>query len=271
MNELGLKNYSIEKRNDVLIKLQNELLEILEEWYYLNAILKPRLQFKYDSLFGDLIYELENKLIKADELERKANIFTSNIRKGQNLNPDTLKFINKLASREFDRNKIMNDRVLNQLKESGNLLVFEFDVNLYSNLFKKIKTDKSTVQDKYRNYLSPIQFAYNNNHFEKLHIYYEILCLERISDACNISDEYFSDKSNKLNQYIKSVKDEINEMMNNFPYCYRDLLNDKNWIISKQRELKERIIETENRISINKQKIVSVSGQSYQAISLIYS
>lgn len=100
-NKVNISEKS-EKLKEKLFELRNELLSVLDKWFYLVNTVQPRIMFQYDSLFGDLESEIDDKLKIAHLLERKSQLINTRIRSGEKISKNTIEFINQVVEKEVE-------------------------------------------------------------------------------------------------------------------------------------------------------------------------
>ena len=114
-------NDNINGAEELKIKLQEcrqKLLDILDDLYYMQNELEPQLNFIYDSNFGELEEELISKNLAAQELQRRIELFSKKLNRGEKLTDTTINFINSIVDKEFARRKSPAEPVFSSMARS---------------------------------------------------------------------------------------------------------------------------------------------------------
>lgn len=255
-----------------LIELRNELLLILDKWFELINIVQPRIAFQYDSIFGELESEIDNKMKLAHKLERKSQLIHTKIKNGEKVTKNTIEFINKLVEREIE---IVSRHNLDEKKSnpySNNYYQYQNDLKnslekesistCYRMIVKKLHPDVSDSKELFEKYWDNIQTAYKLKDENKVNLYYWSLCV--IDDLVTKHNNAESIKTT-----IKKLENEVFKERNNLentsmqnPYNLEEKLNDASWIIRRKRQLRDKIFQIDRNIIQNKHFLQNMIGSN---------
>jgi hypothetical protein len=170
MNNIINNTKEINELKKRLFDLRDELLLILDKWFELINIVQPQIAFQYDSIFGDLESEIDNKLKLARKLERKSQLIHTKIKNGEKVTKNTIEFINKIVEREIeivsrhnsDENKsnLFSNNHYQYQKDKNNSLKKECLSTCYRMIVKKLHPDVSDSKELFEKYWDNIQTAY---------------------------------------------------------------------------------------------------------------
>ncbi|MCX7908091.1 MAG: hypothetical protein N2560_01035 [Ignavibacteria bacterium] len=243
------------------------LLELVEKWYYLRYILKPKLQFEYEKIFGDLESELEEKALICSKMERKIELFFVKVNRGMRITLDVWNFIEKsvegVSEKRMDnKNGVSNDNHksfhTNTTMEGNDNLLQELS-RMYRALVKQLHPDVSGETEFFRKFWVPIQDAYKEKNFSKIRIFYKILS----NDFDNF--EFEEDKIKKLEEELKELrlmigieKRLIERMLQQEPFIFEKNFSNPIWIEEHRNRLKEKIKLLDKQIDFNKRLLQKI-------------
>lgn len=270
------------------LQCKEELLKILDDWYYFQLIVQPRIIFEYESLFGDLECEIFDKSKVSNELERKVEIFSQKIKVGERINEKTIHFVNSLVEKEIKiKDNIQSNKINsfsnNSTKENNSFkrTVSLSDENqlfctsfierkkekeiphLYRSLVKKLHPDVSAEDDNFKKYWQHIQEAYKSKNFQHLKIFHQTLCDSDKEYPSNTNEEIsLRNEIRELEKNIATEKRNFQQFKEEEPFVYLDKLNDSLWIIRRKRKLREKIFQIDRQIQYNKRLLRMFTGRT---------
>ena len=220
---------------------RQELLNLLYDWHYLQNILHPQIVFQYDSYFGDLEFDLQKKSRVAAEIERRVELLSVKLRRGERLTEKTIKFVNLLVQKEFERKYASENRTSNNgagydkrndyssanngdckirrpEDEEPNLFQNDYDLTdyeykpysayeapkLYRKLVKKLHPDISGETEAFNRFWCNVQDAYRSNDVNRLRLFHQTLC------ADDENRRYSDNKTEEMN-----LRTEISQLEKN--------------------------------------------------------
>jgi hypothetical protein len=240
-----------------LDKCRGELLKLLSDWHYLQNVLQPQLIFTYENIFGDLEEEFQNKSRVASELDRRLELLSIKLRKGETLNRRTVEFVNRVVKNEFkrmDSPKITERTNPNEI-QSKNYINSENQINneipvLYRKIVKKLHPDIAGESDLFKKYWDNVQDAYRNRNYHRLRLFHQIL-------YSSVNEKYNDPRSEEMTLRseirefevnISAEKRRIDSLMKQEPFIYVDKLDDKIWIARRKRKIMEKLFQIERQI-----------------------
>jgi len=272
MNNIINNTKEINELKKRLFDLRDELLLILDKWFELINIVQPQIAFQYDSIFGDLESEIDNKLKLAHKLERKSQLIHTKIKNGEKVTKNTIEFINKIVEREIeivsrhnsDENKsnLFSNNHYQYQKDKNNSLKKECLSTCYRMIVKKLHPDVSDSKELFEKYWDNIQTAYKLKDENKINLYYWSLC---------VIDELVTKHNNaeSIKTTIKKIENEVFKERNNLeitskqnPYNLEEKLNDASWIIRRKRLLRDKIFQIDRNIIQNKHLLQNMIGSN---------
>jgi hypothetical protein len=280
MSDFNL-NYNL--RTDDLNKriedMRQELLDLLDHWYDLINIQQPRLEFLYEAVFGDLEIELEQKSRTSEELQRKVELISYKLKKGEKINKSTLEFIDMVIDREFRNNMFNRPQQNNMFEEKASSNISESDLiddmaiedeipTLYRSLVKKLHPDIAGDTENFRRFWNSVQDAYKTNDITRLRLFKKTLCPDLKLEK-HINEEIKLKKHIKeLEININTEKRKIQRLREQEPFTLESKLGDRNWISRRRRMLRDRLFQVERKIQFNNRLITNLTTPIKQSSTL---
>lgn len=248
------------------------LLNLLNEWHFLREDIAGSISFSYDTIFGNLENELQNKSGKADDLENRVRILAVKLKKGEKITGKTIRSINAYVDKKSKKHKKQN--VLSNFEKNENKNAIERNpVNadyeipyLYRSLVKIMHPDTNGDNEYFRNFWLNVQNAYKSEDLDRLRLFYESLCKTRDNSFKSIKAEEISLRT-EIKQFefnIDKQKEKIEKLKKNEPFIFEDKLNDKRWISRRKRVLNDRIYRMERRINYNVKLLRNLTNDKVQ-------
>lgn len=236
---------------------RQELLNLLYDWHYLQNILNPQIVFTYDTYFGDLEFELQKKSRVAAEIERRVELLSHKLRKGEKLTEKTIQFVNLLVQREFERryagftpSNSTTNTYHTKYKPAESFSSNSFDSpqdNVYGN-FDNLDFDDTTYNNdsEFTNTVHEVPKLYRRI-VKKLHpdISGETEAFVRFWD--NVQDAYRSRDVNRLRMFHQTLCAEDEKI-------YNDNKIEENSLRSEISQLEVNIAKEKKKISMLKQQ-----------------
>ncbi len=264
------ENNSIQGMKDRIEECRQELLNLLSDWHLLKNIVQPQLMFTYDSIFGDLEVELNNKSFIASELDRRVEVLSSKIRRGEKLTEKTINFLNMYVGRNvnntIDENISNYEKITNNYKVGYNFDGFEINNNyeipqLYRQIVKKLHPDVNGDTENFQKFWDNIQDAYKSRDVKRLRLFHQTLCKDIDYGFSDIRAEENALKMEikDLEKNIFSEKVKITQIKNQEPYNFQDKLNDDLWVSKRKRQLREQIFSIDRKIQRQRRLLISMT------------
>lgn len=247
-------------------KCREELLGVLQEWHYLCNILQPRLLFIYNSIFGSLEHELEQKKKNAAAMEKRLQLIQQMISRGRKLDRHTLDKISDTVTLEtkkhpVDTNPGLDYRQVNHfdnsdLKGSNKRIL----PSLYRKIVKKLHPDVSDNNDYFNDFWYCVQDAYKNKNVRRLELFHQTLCTDENKTYKNEYSEVLDlrNEIRKLKMNIASEKRSMERFRKREPFVFEKNLENKYWIARRKSVLRKRISHEDEKISSIRQRLQEI-------------
>ena len=246
---------------------RNELLKLLDDWHYLQNILHPRLMFLYNSLFGDLEFEYQEKHKSAIEIDRRIELLSIRLKKGEKLTESTIKFINDVVRNELIRNERQQNNFIHN-RFCNDVINSDYQDNtpkeiptVYRKLVTRLHPDINGESPEFLKFWDNVQDAYKNSNLHRLKLFYQTLCPEEYIESENLKHEETRLRSEirQLELNIISEQQLIRQMKEQEPFVFEEKLTDKLWIARRKRKLQDRIFQIERHIHYNKKLLSNLT------------
>ncbi len=234
---------------------KQELLNILDDWFKLNHEVKPALLFTYDTVFGKLESELKKKSRQHSELERRLEILTGKIKRGERISQRTLNMVDVVVEKEFSSNSQPNH-------DNCDVNVNYEIPQLYRQLVKKLHPDANGNSELFDKYWNNVQEAYRTKNLDRLRMFYTALCentQEQIA-APKLKEISLRTEIKQLEIQIQREKQKIEDLKNSDAFKINEKLKDAFWVTSRKLKLKNKIRELEQNIRLNSQRLTELTG-----------
>lgn len=273
-----MKVHDIEQEHPVISELKDKLescrstlLDLLNEWHFLKEKASQSIIFTYESLFGDLEYELRKKGKTATELEKRVELLSLKLRKGEKLTEKIIDYINMIVKN--DKLKYQCSSVYNQSmspisanaepdKNIKSIIEQQYEIPaLYRQLVKKMHPDINGNNVYFKKFWNNVQDAYKTNDAERLRMFYESICKTRENSFKDLRSEEVSLRTEikQLENNIKYQEEKIKNLQFEEPFNLKDKLNDNYWIESRKRSLKLRLSFYDSKINYNKKLLKNIT------------
>lgn len=117
--ELHARKQIISELETRLNITKTALLNILEEWYYYHDVLQPQILFDYERHFGDIELELQGKKRKILEIERRTELISQKVKRGEKITEYSLKIVDLIIKKEFNRKERLEQRNIYDFKANN--------------------------------------------------------------------------------------------------------------------------------------------------------
>lgn len=275
----------IRELKEELEKVKSELLDLLDRWYTMKSSVQQRIMFVYDNIFGDLEFEIENKTKRSGELERKVDLLSIKVRKGEKLTDKTIEFVNKVVEKEFNRsakngkfkpNNFNNKSYTNGFRKNGNghsrrnikissIVNDNYEIMyLYRQIVKKLHPDIAGESELFIRFWDNVQDAYRNRNLIRLRLFHQTLCFGDNLKYPNRKAEESSLKMqiDEINKAIDGEKRRFEELKDTEPFSFEDKLNDRVWIAKRKRQLRDKLFQIDRKIHHHKKLLRTLTSGS---------
>jgi archaellum component FlaC len=252
---------------------KNQLLELLKTWYYYQTEVLQRINFNYENLFGDIESEIESKEKNAKALERKYQMLTSKMERGEKITRKSVEFIDGLLDKEkkrdvnFQHRSSYKSKFSNFRNTTNNGMLDtkyndQYDLSyLYHQIVKRLHPDIIGETTTFRTFWDNVQICYSKKDIERLKMFYFILCRDHKN---NMEEIHFNENDlhndvEELKNFIEKQKQDIDDLKTQEPFCFEDKLADQNWIIERKNLLRNKLVQINKRIMHNNRLIRAVN------------
>lgn len=244
----------LQREYSELITKRDDLL--MREWPLLEAVYMETIgQLQYEQLClqyeialmkmeRDLLQAAINRGEKADKeavnekVNETAQTFNDNIQREEEKINESKEY-REQHSQEY---KEFTDQDTGEPDKDREAEKIELK-KLYKRLVHRLHPDLHPEQSEWeRELFLKVQEAYREGNLERLRELEAELDAGMPSDSANSgSIEDWEERISILKEQIEKIKKEINQIENDFPFTYRDKLNDKEWVSAKQEEIRAAI------------------------------
>ena len=250
-------------------RLQMKYAALVAERDELENSEGPRLTALYMEAVGQLQYEVLVLQYEIALLKQKRDLLQAYKNRGEKADLNyvdeqvetTAKTYNENIQREEEKIKQAKAYIEEQNeKEKKNQEDEKRELrDLYRKLVHRLHPDLHPEQTEWEKELFlNVQDAYEKGDLERLRELAQLLEAGIPTDAVdNETTEEWEERVNQLKEEIKKIREEIAKILQEFPFTYRERLNDPEWISQTQDMLRKEIAELENE-KTRLEKIVCV-------------
>ncbi len=267
-NNYHISGYMISLREQ-LRKLRIELLFLLNQWYVLKSVVYPEVKHKYRNIFGDLILELDEKKITANQMNTRVRDIIHSLNSHRKISKSYVVNTYNMSFKSSEINVISDDFDLFDAvsKEFSANSKYDCTVNneyetaqLYRQIVKKVHPDLNGENETFNKYWNNILDSYQTSNLTRLRLFHKLIC-EEIPD--NFIDNKIEENFLKMEirEFEKSIRMEkliLSRVKAEEPFCYEGLLDDNNWIKYKRNMLAKEIKLTDQVIERNKSLLKNI-------------
>ena len=250
-------------------RLQQEYAALVAERDELENSEEPRLTALYMEAVGQLQYEVLVLQYEIALLKQKRDLLQAYKNRGEKADLNyvdeqvetTAKTYKENIQREEEKIKQAKAYIEEQKEEEKKSQEDEKRElrDLYRKLVHRLHPDLHPEQTEWEKELFlKVQDAYEKGDLEKLRELAQQLEAGMPADAVdNETTEDWEERVNQLKEEIAKIREEIARILQEFPFTYRERLNDPEWIVQTQDMLRKEIAELEKE-KARLEKIVSI-------------
>jgi len=234
-------------------RLQLEYAELVAELDEMQNSEEPRLTALYMEAVGQLQYDILVLQYEIALLNQKRDLMQAY--KNRREKPD----MEKVEEQVEQTAKTYNERIYQEeekIKQAKEYFKEQQEEekreqedgkrelrDLYRKLVHRLHPDLHPEQTEWEKELFlKVQDAYEKEDLDKLRELAQQLETGMPTDAVdNDTTEEWEERVNRLKEEIAKIREEISEMLQQFPFTYRDKLKDKDWISETQAMLRQEI------------------------------
>ena len=234
-------------------RLQKEYSKLVTERDDMEQYEGPRLEALYMESIGQLQYEILSLEYDIALLKMERDLYQSYENRGWGPEIATIETQIKGQAEVYNQKLYQEEEKIKQAKEfiakqkaEENKLKDAEKIELkqlYKQLVHRLHPDIHPEQTEWEYELFlKVQDAYANEDLERLRQLKAVLDagMPNVSVESSTIEEW-EKRIEKLKEQIESVKKEIEDMQRQFPFTYRDKLNDEEWVVAMQEELRVKI------------------------------
>jgi len=234
-------------------RLQEEYTKLVMERDDMIGFEAPRLEALYMESIGQLQYEILCLEYDIALLKLERDLMQSYVNRGEEPKWDDVEITIQAQAQTYQENlhheeeKIKQSKAyIEQQKEENRKQQDAEKLELkqiYKRLVHRLHPDLHPEQTEWEKELFlKVQEAYANEDLERLRqLEAELDAGMPFTSVESDTIEEWEERVRKLKELIAAVKLEIEELEHQFPFTYRDKLNDQEWIAAKQEELNVKI------------------------------
>ena len=250
-------------------RLQLEYTALVEERDEMRNSDGPRLMALYMEAVGQLQYEILVLQYEIALLKQKRDLLQAyknrrekpDMKKVEERVEQTAKTYNERIYQEEEKIKHAKEYIKEQQEEEKQEQEDEKRElrDLYRKLVHRLHPDLHPEQTEWeRELFLKVQDAYEKGDLDKLHELAQQLEAGMPTDALdNDTAEEWEERVNRLKEEIAKIREEIANMLGQFPFTYRDKLKDQDWISETQAMLRKEI-ESLKKEKTRLEQIVSI-------------
>ena len=250
-------------------RLQLEYAALVAERDELENSEGPRLTALYMEAVGQLQYEVLVLRYEIALLKQKRDLLQAYKNRGEKADLNYVDEQVEATAKTYNENIQWEEEKIKQAKayieeqkekEKKNQEDEKRELrDLYRKLVHRLHPDLHPEQTEWEKELFlNVQDAYEKGDLERLRELAQLLEAGMPTDAVeNETTEEWEERVNQLKEEIKKIREEIARILQEFPFTYRERLNDREWISQTQDMLRKEIAELENE-KTRLEKIVCV-------------
>lgn len=260
MTEIVHSMSETEKLQRELEELKALLIQLVAERDELIGVICPELEQKFLRLFGELEIRVFEAQCECKRLRRQIELMRAKLNRQEPIN--FVEIILKLTI-EFEEYQKTIDEEKEKYEEASKKESVKLDEKdekklkkLYRELVKKLHPDINPDQTpEMKELFNQVVAAYQNNDIEKMEILDEIASGKEeaavlVKDIVQLQQEIA-----KFQSMIKSIREEIIQIKQRYPYNKKELLDDEEAIAKEKQNLEEMLVQYNERIKVYKEKI----------------
>jgi hypothetical protein len=228
---------------------------------------------------------MEKKSRQASEIERRVELLSIKLRKGEKLTEKTLKFVDMVVSKEFERskrakpqNKSSSKKSNGKTNGSAKRVAFSIDSkeinhslpHLYRNIVKRLHPDVVGESPEFRKYWDNVQDAYKKGNVERLKLFYKTLCITESTPKSdpNAEEKELLRQIRELEISIGRERHKIEKLKRQEPFIWENKLEDIIWVTRRKRRMRERIFQMDRKIQHNKRMLRTLTARTRSSLPM---
>ncbi len=253
----------VEALRNKLIEKRRQLLDIFAEKDNLERVVKPKLIYEYEILFGALENELKLKHQIAQIYEEELLLLITKVKRGEKIPKSTVKLTeNRIKERVNSTHDNTVQSVTPDDKNKPLVLSPQSKktlVIMFRAIAKKIHPDVKTVESPFACHWDAVLEAYKSNDIGKITLFHNLICAANE----NIEEDYNEIENLEKNilltqRRIDYEKRKLNRIKQTEPFSLEAMLKDEKMCERRKKLIELKISETEKSIAMSKQLLNSL-------------
>ena len=250
-------NPRIEELKQVIANIKNDLWNLLDEYYYYTNIVHSQIMFEYDSIFGEIEEQIQEKDKLAKELEYKIKSLSSQRKRTTQIN------------QKFSSN---DNHSLATTKSTTTYYVPNCKVNeeyeaqqLYRQIVKKLHPDVAGITPEFNRFWNNIQDSYKTTDVQRLRIFYQTIVNKHETNSFNNQNREETALRTELKDLeynLMKLKNRLKQIQNQEPYVFKEKLKDKIWIATRKQKLMLKLFQIDNEILSRKKTLRNLAANN---------
>lgn len=260
----------IERLKNKIKELRAELLVLLLERDELIFVECVNIENAYMLSLGSLEYKAYERECTYLRLKRKLEILQAKRNRQEKIIPVE---IEKTLDTEFEEYQKELDKQIEKLNKAlkwdGAPVLKEDDQKELKKLYRKIvkalhpDVNKNLSDAKKSLFLNAVE-AYKNGDLNQLRIISELIDNNGELEFEEDNIKLLQEEAERLEKAVKEVRESILNIKSQYPYNLKELLNDKEKVEERKREILQIIKEYDEAILIYRKRIADMLGELYE-------
>lgn len=240
-------NPKIAELKQAIAKIKNDLWDLLDEYYYYTNIVHSQIMFEYDSIFGEIEEQIQERDKLAKELEYKIKSLSTK---------PTRKNTSSYKSNTNNSNSYINGK--SQYYVPNCKVNEEYEAQqLYRQIVKKLHPDVAGITPEFNRFWNNIQDSYKSTDVQRLRIFYQTIVNnpENTHTDNNREEVALKTEIQDLQYNLNKMRNRLKQIQNQEPYVFKEKLKDRIWIATRKQKLMLKLFQIDNEI-LNRKKVL---------------
>ncbi len=262
-------------------ELRLAIRTILDEWYTLQNIVRPRLLAEYDNHFREIEIEIQQKTLESSEIGRRVELLTLKKERGEKLTPEIISLVNTFVDKEFAKfHKRIREAYSMSAEQREQAAIKEnhTDTNgelpkLYRAIVKKLHPDVSTETDEFSKFWHSAQQAFENKNLQKMRSLYSLICSESEQTDTRKYPDSLSETSRleaeikELEIHLEREERKLSRMKSEEPFILESSLKNGKWLTEHRQKLEYELHKKNAEINQFKALMKQLTGGKWEQAS----
>ena len=262
-------------------ELRLAIRTILDEWYTLQNIVRPRLLAEYDNHFREIEIEIQQKTLESSEIGRRVELLTLKKERGEKLTPEIISLVNTFVDKEFAKfHKRIREAYSMSAEQREQAAIKEnhTDTNgelpkLYRAIVKILHPDVSTETDEFSKFWHSAQQAFENKNLQKMRSLYSLICSESEQTDTRKYPDSLSETSRleaeikELEIHLEREERKLSRMKSEEPFILESSLKNGKWLTEHRQKLEYELHKKNAEINQFKALMKQLTGGKWEQAS----